>query len=347
MTMLQSMSNVLVFAMLGSPIRAQLASMASFDSSSAQNDRSGLLRGSLAYASEWTPSSAIDGQQVVDPTSDEDFLQEVEAALGAAIPDGKAKRFKAIVEALHPTYDALEKNEYGKLSHTAVRYALHRLFVARHGWVIKGLDPAGDHFNSSSPVEVFNGKVPARVQGLFEKRLGGKGFGLQELAAFASLLEGLISQEIGDRLSAVFKSLDLRPVAAVGDRTEKVVLEVYVSAFILGTDLSNASTDQLLADRDLMPEIYAAWGDVKKLLKAIRAEVLGSKTRIKFSDIKFVLETFGERFGHWQNSECQHQKQRLMNLEVGDAGCVPLTSFYKPALRSNGSDWQFAETPNT
>merc|ERR1719252_445633 len=37
-------------------------------------------------------------------------------------------------------------------------------------------------------------------------------------------------------------------------------------------------------------------------------------------------------------------KKRLMDLEAGEQGCVPLSNFYKGMLHSGGSDWQFGES---
>ena len=42
-------------------------------------------------------------------------------------------------------YASWQKNELGKLGHTTVRYALHWLFVQRHGWYVKGLEPITLH----------------------------------------------------------------------------------------------------------------------------------------------------------------------------------------------------------
>jgi len=115
---------------------------------------------------KWTPVSTVDGEQVVSWKVEKEFLLDVEAALGRKLPGGKDDHFAEILESLQPTFLSLDKNEYGKLGHTAVRYALHRLFVARHGWFIDGLDPAGRHFNSTSPIQVLSGKVNAHAQGL-------------------------------------------------------------------------------------------------------------------------------------------------------------------------------------
>merc|ERR1719199_1079153 len=105
---------------------------------------------------------------VVSEQVEKTFLLEVEAALGTQLVDRSRDRMGDIMKGLRPMFESLDKNEHGKLGHTAVRYALHRLFVARHGWLMKGLDPAGQHFNSSSPVLVLQGKASPRLQGIFE-----------------------------------------------------------------------------------------------------------------------------------------------------------------------------------
>ena len=45
---------------------------------------------------------------------------------------------QAIEESLKPIIAASPKNEHGRLGDGAARYALHRLFMERHGWEIKG-----------------------------------------------------------------------------------------------------------------------------------------------------------------------------------------------------------------
>jgi hypothetical protein len=308
------------------------------------NLEQGALRGSGPQA-QWTPVSAVDGQQVVDSTIGNGFLLEVESMLGAKLLDGKHGYFVQIADTLHPTFDSLEKNEYGNLGHTAVRYALHRLFVARHGWVIKGLDPAGKHFNSSSPVEVFRGKIPARVQGMFDLRLGGRGFGLEELVVFAALLEALIWQEAVEKLGTVYDKLDFSVEKKISLEELRVVMEVYLTAFVLGLDVYHTDAVELISKVEQMGTLYAGWDGVQELAHEIRIEELGNNKFFTFSEIAAVLIKFSERFGQWQNSECTSQKKLLMELEGKEKGCVPISSFYKPMLKSNGQDWHFSETP--
>jgi len=130
------------------------------------------------------------------------LLAEVEGTFGEGAASSRVKQLEAILE---PIYVALPKNEKGYLGHATVRYALHRLFVQRHGWIIKGLDVGGGHRNSTSTAGLLKEQVPAYIQSLFEQRLGGRGFGLHELGVLAATIEHLVHSEAIKRLGHAFK----------------------------------------------------------------------------------------------------------------------------------------------
>merc|ERR1719183_2038119 len=96
------------------------------------------------------------------------------------------EKTEVIEAALRPMFAALPKNDEGRLEHSVVRYALHRYFAQRHGWLVTGLDPAGAAWNSSQVTKMLQGRVPAYLQELFEQRLDGRGLGLHDLAALAA-----------------------------------------------------------------------------------------------------------------------------------------------------------------
>merc|ERR1719456_1042526 len=130
------------------------------------------------------------------------LLAEVEGTFGEGSASSRVKQLEAI---LGPIYAALPKNEKGYLGHATVRYALHRLFVQRHGWFIKGLDAGGGHRNSTSGAGLLKEQVPAYIQDLFEQRLGGRGFGLHELGVLAATIEHLVHSEAIKRLGDTLK----------------------------------------------------------------------------------------------------------------------------------------------
>merc|ERR1719191_106602 len=85
------------------------------------------------------------------------LLAEVEGTLGVGSATSRLHLLEAI---LKPMYTALPKNEYGNLGHSTVRYALHRLFIMRHGWHIKGLGRDAETSNVTSPSGVLKDHVP-------------------------------------------------------------------------------------------------------------------------------------------------------------------------------------------
>merc|ERR1719387_3473776 len=142
------------------------------------------------------------------------LLAEVEGTFGEGTASSRVKQLEAT---LRPMYAALPKNEQGYLGYATVRYALHRLFVQRHGWFIKGLDVAGGHRNSTSSAGLLKQQVPAYVQELFEQRLGSRGFGLHELGVLAATIEHLIHNEAVKRVGDTFKVHDLLPTSPLNE----------------------------------------------------------------------------------------------------------------------------------
>merc|ERR1719434_278451 len=151
-------------------------------------------------------------QRMTEEEVQTSLLAEVEGTFGAGTASSRVKQLEAT---LGPIYSALPKNAKGYLGHATVRYALHRLFVQRHGWVIKGLDTAGGHRNLTTTAGLLKEQVPAYIQDLFEQRLGGRGFGLHELGVLAATIEHLVHSEAIKRLGEAFKVHDYLPTSLI------------------------------------------------------------------------------------------------------------------------------------
>lgn len=266
------------------------------------------------------------------------LLSEIEGALGSGSASNRLSQMEAI---LRPIANALPKNEHGNFGHSAVRYALHRLFVLRHGWVIKGLGPDGSAWSSSSPAGVLKDQVPAYIQELLEERLGGKGLGLRELAVLGATIEHLIDNEAVNRLGAVFKVHALPVTSSLSMAEASEVLDTYMMAFILGENLNNMTLEgarQLNAD---MPEMFMAWNATQEFVHQVRINVTNGADALDFASLAKTVEAVGEQFGTFQNTECQELKDKLVKIEYRGTGRVRLSDFYKPSL--DGS-WQFQES---
>jgi hypothetical protein len=266
------------------------------------------------------------------------LLDEVEGSLGKG---SAANRLSEMEATLAPIIAALPKNEHGNLGHSAVRYALHRLFVLRHGWVIKGLGSEGASQNSSSPAGVLKDQVPAYIEGLFEQRLAGKGFGLREVAVLAATIEHLIHNEAVSKLGAAFTLHSLPVTSAISDADAIDVLDTYMMAFILGENLNNMTLTDAKELKAEMPEIFLAWKDTQKFVHGTQKNVTKAEGSVDFASLAKTAEVVGEQFGSFQDFECRELKDKLTKMEYRGTGRVKLSDFYKPAL--DGS-WTFQES---
>merc|ERR1719148_155303 len=118
-------------------------------------------------------------------------------------------RIATIEKRMQSVFRALPKNEYGKLDHASVRYMLHRFFVQEHCWFIDGLFTEGAALNTSSPSGALKNRVPMFVQGLFENRLSGRGFGIHEIAVIVAVVENSVHREAQTALEETYKALNV------------------------------------------------------------------------------------------------------------------------------------------
>jgi len=300
----------------------------------------------LSHASEFLKPPSKVSERVSEEDIRVSLLDEVEGSLGRGIASVRLSQIEAT---LRPIVAALQKNAHGNLENSAVNYALHRLFVLRHGWVIKGLTTTGETAaqNSSSAAGILKEQVPAYITGLFEQRLAGKGIGLRELAILAATIEHLIHNEAVSKLGATFDLLGLSVTSALSRDEVTEVLDTYMMTFIIGSEgLPDLTKETARAVINSMPEIFLAWKDTQKYVDGIRKSVIKDELDgVNFASVAKIIETAGEEFGTFQNFECQDMMDKLNNVEYHGTGRVMLSDFYRPAVDSNAS-WSFTESPD-
>jgi len=261
------------------------------------------------------------------------LLAEIEGTLGSASPRGRMARIEA---ALNSMYAALPKNEHGKLGHTTVRYALHRLFVQQHGWYVKGLEPAGDSWNTTSPAGILKDKVSSEVIKMMELRLDGHGFGLHDTAVLAATLEHLVHDEALDRLGKAYEMKGIVQNDRLNGLQSESLLDAYMKLYILPEELAGIATDED------MVATYPGWRETQEFVRDVHKEVTrtdhGSKP--SFTLMQNVVQEVAERFGRFQDAECRQMKDQLVGLGDHGIGRVQLADFYRPALDDNSFAFQ-------
>jgi len=277
------------------------------------------------------------------------MLDELLAALGSRNRVTE-RRLQSIEAALSPIFKSLPKNAYGKLEHSAVRYALHRVFVLRHGMYVKGLEPGGEAWNdTASPTEVLDDKVPSFVQAMFEQRLNGKGFGIHEIAILAATLEHLIHDEAVERLKVSYEANSFSMENRLNKESAAQVIDTYMVIFLLGKNATGITRDEIMSSQAKILSVYPAWPESQKFSREVQDRVTGNSAAdpefagglLSFNATAQIVEEIGERYGQWQDSECKDLKGVLLKLEDPGTGRVLLKNFYSNAL--DGA-WQFTES---
>jgi len=265
------------------------------------------------------------------------LLEEIQKNIASMGAGGRLARMEY---ALKPLFDSLPKNEHGNLGHSPVRYALHRIFVQRHGWYIKGLEPDGDGWNNTSPAGILKDRVSSYVEELFEERLGGRGFNLHDTAVLAATLEHLIHDENRDRLTKAYESKKIDSSTHLTRAQADAVLDEYMKFHLLSDDISSRVSE------DEMSSIFPGWSDTQQFVRDVRSEVERTSTSgtFSFSVMTNVVEEVGERFGHFQDAECHAMKSRLISMGDGGIGRVPLADFYKTSIDDNTFEFQESES---
>merc|ERR1719336_3009831 len=242
-----------------------------------------------------------------------------------------------LTDELRPMYETLPKNEQGQLESSTVRYALHRYFVHKYGWYVKGLDLQGSASKNTSSTEVMKGLAPTYIQGLFEKRLHGRGLQLEELAVFAATLSDLIFQEGLGSLREAYRKLELPTSGSLTEAQFDRAVRAYFAELVVGvfaefhkeSDFPALETDA----REVLPEYddVMMWAqDLRKSRDFAERSHRNPFTPegINWERAAQHLQELIQNFGTLTRNECSSLKEQLLAMEAPGTGRILLSDFY-------------------
>jgi len=314
------------------------------------------LPGAFANGGMFLGTSEQHRNIVVGDGDSLNLLRELEIAVGADHRAATEKRVARLEEAMRPIFTALPKDKAGRLSASGVRYMLHRLFVQRHGWFVRGLDLAGQSYNSTSPTSMIGTHVGEDAQQVFDNQLDKSGFDLHHAAVLAATLENFVHVECIQRLEVAYKLTGISPDdEQVSEADIMRAMDTYMLMYVLDKNHSSVSRRWINGAFQVIEQIYPTWNRTVEFLQEVRSTVLtgdsvdedgaivpAASSRTSWSSTLRVLETVGERYGRWQAQECFELKDALVKMEEKGTGRVPLDRFYASAL--NNVSWQFQES---
>jgi len=291
---------------------------------------------------DWTPASAWEANP---QNMESSLLSDIERSVGLAHRQAMENRINHNTENMRILFRSLPKNQYGKLDHPSVKYMLHRYLVEQHGWFIDGLFTEGESLNTSSPTKALMNRVPLYVQGMFEKRLSGRGFGLHEIAVLASVIENSIHQEAQAELNQTYKVLGIPRDSRLTNVSAYRFVELYMTGFVMKINMSEVKRKDLEATWRKMIHYYPTWSRAKAFLNEVRSKHSKGKLDLAYVDIANIIEEIVDTFGTFHGKQCQRLKTQLMSIEKKDSsGCIPLSDFYNASIHQH-SDWLFIESP--
>jgi len=266
------------------------------------------------------------------------LLAEMAAAGSPASP--AAERLKRLRLDMAGLYAALPKNQHGRLDNTTARYAVHRYFSKRHGWAIKGLEPAGAAWVSTMSVtpdvrQVSKYLVPAY---LFERitnhHSDGKGLDLGWLAIYVATVEHLAHSQVLAYLYSVYMTLEL-PVAGAKTASEvEDIVATFMMVYMLGGNLEVSTKSDMSSLRRHLDTNHEAW---QKLHGYVSSRLRDTQPAPSdFESIVGFLEDVADRYASWQDMDCQAAQKELQAMPGYANGRVPLAGMapsYRPGRR--------------
>eukprot|EP00929_Paragymnodinium_shiwhaense_P002775 TRINITY_DN10305_c0_g2_i1.p1 TRINITY_DN10305_c0_g2~~TRINITY_DN10305_c0_g2_i1.p1 ORF type:complete len:677 (+),score=132.34 TRINITY_DN10305_c0_g2_i1:124-2031(+) len=272
--------------------------------------------------------------------------KDVEAELLAELKDGFRQsahkgRIVELEAALQPMFEVLPKDADGKLPHSVVRYALHRLF-AQKGWFLKGVEPDGTVANESS-MQNLKEWVPSALQRLIERSMGGKGLAVHDVAVLAMALEDLVHREAVGRLEALYSIHDMPKDKPISVELADQLIESFIVIFHKGGNWTADTSEAVWRRTKNFKSNHAMWPRLTEWLHSTRREVTGkvsSGSVVDFEELSRVVEEVGNRFGPYNNQDCSSMKAELLSIEDRMPGRVLLSDFYAKAIHKK---WAFTE----
>lgn len=263
-----------------------------------------------------------------------------------------ARRLLRIEASIASTFQALPKNDFGRLPPRSVRYIVHNYFAKEHGWQIKGLEPQGMRTNVSDvhQTSILQDRSPALVESLVEAYQGDRGLALTDVAAMAAMLERLVIDESITLLHAAYFLNGLSASDEIEHLELDEILRSYLLLFEMGLrgNLTDAETHQEIKRR--VAAMGAGW---PTLVEFENEAVMSFDFQTKdvtnpfveqaftFEESALIVDDLAQRYGKWQNHECTKMKEDLIDMDEDGSGMIPLSTFY---TQSTKRAYQFTES---
>jgi len=162
-----------------------------------------------------------------------------------------------------------------------------------------------------------------------------------DVIALAVVTEYLAHQRTLGQLPNIYKAMDLDVSGSASLIEVTDAVDALFACFIAGFEAATLTKVKLHLLLTSIHRVYPNWPNLRAFVHRILQRRVQSG-RVALSDAKLAVREAAERFGQWQDSECQDMKGALVKLEDHGTGRVRLADFY--AKNVYGGKWQFRES---
>jgi len=274
--------------------------------------------------------------------SKQDVQSELMSELNGNITHtGQKERITQLEDALREMFVSLPKDADGKLEHTVMRYALHRLMAKERGWFVIGLEPERDGRNMSvTSIKTMMEWAPAFLQDAIENQMHSHSVGLHELAVLASTLEDLAQREESNRLQAVYDIYNFSKDQPIPAQDATQVIDSYVLVYFKGGNWTAKSKVEAYRRVNNFKHNHKAWKRLNLWLRAMQVKHSNADSTMTLEGAKRIAQEISYSYGTYNEEDCSGLKSSLVALEDRMPGRVLLSDFYKQGLYGQ---WKFTE----
>jgi len=248
---------------------------------------------------------------------------------------------------LRPTYEAVPKNDLGRLAPRSVRHMIHNYFASQQGFLIRGLEPHGMQLNMTDvhDVDILVKKMPQLADVLSKARHSVRGLSFTDVILITATLERLILDESTELLSAAYVLNGHEPVWSISQDALQEVLLSYLIIFEIGSkaNLTDVARHQLMKQKFKRMNMQS-WltlvefeEDALNTFNFLRHDTINPFVPVvySFEMASQIVRRMARAYGQWQNAECRQMAAELRGLDLMGSGRVPLDRFYSQPKSAN------------
>jgi hypothetical protein len=160
-----------------------------------------------------------------------------------------------------------------------------------------------------------------------------------------AVVEDSVHREALDQLVLTYKALDLPLGNNYSSNATQSIIESYMSGFVMNTNMSSVSADELRFQTSSMVHYYPTWRRARPFFHGVQVKHMAGRITASFAVISSIVKEIVDTFGKFHGKQCQGLKESLQGLErKGSSGCVRLPDFYEKGLKAD-SNWLMVESP--